>query len=139
MLTADQTLVSNRASQTLPGSDASDVFVQVATNEPGTVLRRVTATALTTPQELRVIQALTGGNGFKRRRRTVVRNTITDLTADPADTGDIVPSASVSLTIDGPVNSGGAITDTMLKNMLGQIMDLFLISGQCDKLLAGEG
>lgn len=139
MLTADQTLVSNRASQTLPGSDASDVFNQVATNEPGTILRRVQATASTTPQELRTIHSLTGGTGFKRRIRNVVRNTYSDWNADPTETGDVVPSASVTLTIDRPQNSGGAITDTIVKNLLGQVMDLLLISGQLDKFLNSEG
>lgn len=139
MITADITLVANRAAQTLPGSDAGDVFNQVATVEPGTTLRRVAATAATTPQELKVTHTETGGTGFKRRYRSVVRNVFTDNTTDPAETGDVVPSVALTLTLDRPANSGGAITDVIIKNLLGQVMDFLLISGNLDKFLNREG
>lgn len=139
MLTADQTLVSNRASQTLPGSDASDVYAQVMTSEPATVLRRVAATASTTPQELKITHTQTGGTGFKRRHRSVLRVTHTDLTKDTDLTGGVIPSAAWTLTLDRPVISDGAITDAILKTMLGHIMDILLISGQLDKFLNLEG
>lgn len=139
MITADIVLVSNRASQTLPGSDVSDTFNQVTTTEAGTVLRRVAATASTTPQEFKISHSLTGGTGFKRRIRSVMRNQYTDLTKDTDLTGGVTPSFAWTLTLDRPVLSDSAITDTILKNALGQLMDMLLQSGNLDKFLNQEG
>jgi hypothetical protein len=57
---------------------------------------------------------------------------------DIADTGGVTPSASAYLVLDRPIQSGGAITDTVLKTLLGGLLHVLVASGQLDKLLNQE-
>jgi hypothetical protein len=49
-----------------------------------------------------------------------------------------VPSFSWGLTLDRPLQSGGAVTVQHIKDSLGQLIDTLLISGQLDKFLNQE-
>lgn len=138
MLTADLSVTSNAGSITLPGSAGATTFAQV-TGPLGTeIVRRVAATANTTPQTLKTSHQ-TKGTGFKQRVRSVVRMDYSALNTDISDTGDVVPTASCYLVLDRPLQSGGAITDTILKTMLGGLLHVLLASGQLDKILNQEG
>jgi hypothetical protein len=137
MLSANLTVVDSHSSLTLPGSIGSVVYNQVAWNITNQILRRVAATANTTPQELLIAHAVTG-KGFAARIRSLVKGTYRDLTKDLAETGGIVPSVSVGVTIDRPVQSDGAITDTIIKNVVGAVLDVILTSGALAQLLNQE-
>lgn len=137
MLTADQTLVSSRASQTLPGAAGSTVFAQITGTVGNTVDRRVAATANTTPELHRIAHEVKG-IGYKQRCRSLLKLSMTYNNTDPSTTGGVVPSFSWGLTLDRPIQSGGAVTVQHLKDKLGQLIDTLLISGQLDKFLNQE-
>jgi len=138
MLTADLTVTSNASSITLPGSASATTFASIASAVGSTTKRRVAATAGTTPQTLSIGHTK-AGTGFKQRTRSVVRMDYLANNTDIADTGGVTPSASCYLVLDRPVQSGGAITDAILKTMLGGLLHVVLASGQLDKLLNEEG
>ena len=137
MLTSDQTLVSSRASQTLPGAAGSTVLAQITGTVGNSVERRVAATANTTPETIRVSHEIKG-IGYKQRCRSLVKAGKVYNNTDPSTTGGVVPSYSWQLVLDRPLQSGGAVTVQHLKDSLGQLMDLLLISGQLDKFLNQE-
>lgn len=138
MLTADLTVTSNAGSITLPGSSGATTFAQIGGGSTDAIVRRVAATANTTPQTLKT-QHSVSGTGFKQRIRTLVRMDYQANNTDIADTGGVTPSASCYLVFDRPVQSGGAITDAIFKTMLGGLLHVVLASGQLDKLLNQEG
>jgi len=138
MLTSNLTVVDNHASLTLPGSLGSKVYAQVISDSTTQVKRQIAATALSTPQVLKTEHRISG-SGFKARAISVVRHEYSDLTVDPADTGGETPSSAITLTINRPVNSGGAITIAKLKDQIGALLDVMLTTGQLDALLNMEG
>jgi hypothetical protein len=135
MLASDQTLVSNRSSQTLPGADSSLVYAEVLSGSLAKSARQVTAVALTTPKKL-IIEQRNSGSGLSARRAVVVRHEYSDLSADPALYGGVVPQSAVTVTINFPA-VGSAITAAIIKTQIGVLMDLLLISGNTDALLGG--
>jgi hypothetical protein len=137
MLTQDQTLLSSRGSQTLPGSAGSTVFAQITGTVGNKVERRVAATANTTPETLTIGHEVRG-IGFKQRCRSLLRIGRQFNNVDPSTTGGAVPSFSWQLVLDRPLNSAGAVTVQHLKDTLGQMIDVMLISGQLDKFLNQE-
>lgn len=137
MLTANLTVVDSHAGLTLPGALGSKVYNQIAGQQPNQVLRRIAATANTTPQTLLIGHQLTG-KGFAARIRSTVRVNYSDLTKDLSLVGGIIPSSSVYLVIDRPVQSDGAITDTIVTNQVGACCDVFLTSGALAQLLNQE-
>jgi len=137
MLTSDQTLVSSRGSQTLPGTAGSTVFAQITGTVGNAVERRVAATSNTTPETIKVAHELKG-IGYKQRCRSLIKHSRVYNNTDPSTTGGVVPSFSWSIVLDRPLQSGGAVTTAHIKDALGQLMDLLLISGQLDKILNQE-
>jgi hypothetical protein len=137
MLTSDLTVVDNQGSVTLPGGAGSLTFALVAGGGGTSSLRRVAATANTTPQELRISHTEVG-KGFARRLRSLIQARITKNDAVLTSTGGIVPSISVSLTIDRPMNMGVYVTDQNVKDLLGQVFDVVTRSGQLAKLFNQE-
>lgn len=137
MLTADLTVTSNAGSITLPGSAAATTFAQITGPVGTSIVRRVAATANTTPQTL-TIGHTSSGTGFATRIRSVVRMDYKALNTDIADTGNVTPSASCYLVLDRPYQSGGAITDAIIKTMLGGLFHVFNAAGQLDKILNQE-
>jgi hypothetical protein len=138
MLTADLTVLDNHAGLTLQGSLGSKVYAQVAALLANSTLRRIAATASTTPQELTIGHSFTGGTGFKQRIRSVVRTSYRKVDQDTTLTDGVIPSMSTQLVIDRPVQSAGAITDTITINTLMALIDVVLTSGQLAKLLNQE-
>lgn len=138
MLTADLSVTSNAGSITLPGSSGATTFAQITgTGNSSSIVRRVAATANTTPQTLTIGHTV-NGTGFNQRCRSVVRMDYKAVNTDIADTGGVTPSASAYLVLDRPIQSGGAITDTVLKTLLGGLLHVLVASGQLDKLLNQE-
>jgi len=136
MLTQDQTLSANRAAQTLPGSTASTVFAQI-TNASDKVVRRVAATANTTPETIELGHQ-TVGQGFNKRTRTMGKYSRVYNNTDISLTGGVTPSFTLHWVLDRPVQSGGAVTTAHIKDALGYLMDMLLQSGQLDKILNQE-
>lgn len=134
----DLALISNRGSVTLPGGTGSKTYSRVATVANNETKRRYATTASTIPQETRVSHALTGGSGFKQRLRSMKRFDIKDLTADTSQSDGVVPSMSFYAVLDRPVQSNGKITDAMIKEAIGVVLDFFSISGNVDKFLNQE-
>jgi hypothetical protein len=134
MLDANLTVVDSHSSLTLPGALGSKVYNQVVSVDPSQSIRRIAATATTTRQEL-LIKHTQKGTGFNARIRTEVRVDYKKLDQDTTLTGGVVPSESIYLVIDRPLQSGGAITDTVTKNNVGACLDVVLTSGALDKLL----
>jgi hypothetical protein len=138
MLNADLTVTSNLGSVTLPGSAGATTYAQIQGNVGnGAIVRRVASTANTTPQLLTVSHQ-ESGTGFKQRIRSLVRYDYKANNTDIADTGGVVPSFSVYLVIDRPAQSGGAITDTKVKDGIGSVMHVLVAAGQLDKILNQE-
>jgi hypothetical protein len=138
MLNADLTVVDNHASLTLPGALGSKVYAQIASAVNNETKRRIAATANSTPQTLRVSHT-TSGVGFRARIRSLVRQEYSKIDQDTTLTDGVIPSCTAYLVIDRPVQSAGAITDTIVKNVIGALLDVILTSGQLDKLLNQEG
>lgn len=137
MLTQDLTVTSNASTITLPGSSGATTFAMIASPLASKSQRRVAATAGTTPQSLSIGHTKSG-SGFKQRTRSVVRMDYVANNTDIADTGNVTPSASAYFVLDRPVQSGGAISDTVLKTMIGGLLHVLLASGQLDKILNEE-
>lgn len=137
MLTADLALVDNRASVTLPGSLGTLTFAQVTGPSGQKIVRRISATANTTPNTLTVSHALSGA-GFKQRCRTMVRIDYERRDTDVAVTGGVVPALSFYCVLDRPIQNGGFITTAHIKTIIGQLADLLTQSGNIDKLINQE-
>jgi hypothetical protein len=137
MLTANLTVVDSHSGLTLPGALGSKVYNQIAGTVNNQVVRRIAATANTTPQTLIIGHQLTG-KGFDARIRSTVRMNYLDLTKDLDLTGKVIPSSSVYLVIDRPVQSDGAITDAIITNQVGGVCDVFLTSGALAQILNQE-
>lgn len=137
MLNADLTVTSNAGSITLPGDTGATVFAQIVGPSGNQIKRKVAATAGTTPEVLTTGHSETG-TGYKRRIRSLVKLEYTANNTDIADTGGVTPSFSCHFVLDRPTQSGGAITDTIIKRQIGRLLHVILASGQLDKLLAQE-
>lgn len=135
MLTADITLTDS-GSATKPGAEGAKVYALVASLLDGN-LRRIAANATTVPHELRTKHALSG-TGFKQRCRSLVRADLSRLDTDPTATGGVIPSASVQMVIDRPIQSGGFLTVAHIQTLVGAVVDCVLQSGNLDKLLNME-
>lgn len=138
MLSSDQTIVSNRSSVTLPGSAASTVFAQITGPGGQRILRRVAATANTTPTTLTIGHEFTGKVGYAQKLSSMVKCDYRVLNVDPDLTGGIVPVCEVYTVIRRPVLSGGAITDSILSMCVGSVCDILTVSGNLAKLLNQE-
>lgn len=136
MLTADL-VVTDSGSATKPGVLGAKTFALVISDSAGT-LRRIAATALTTPQEF-AIKSQFQGSGWKQRCRTAVSSSYTRIDTDTSLTGGVTPTTKVTLTIDRPVISNGYIVAADIKNLVGQVIDALTVSGQLDKILNAEG
>jgi archaellum component FlaF (FlaF/FlaG flagellin family) len=128
MLTNDLTIVSNRASVTLPGADASTVYALLPQSKPGTVSRRVAGTQYTSPKELHITQQTTKSGTVEQRQRTVVRAEYSEKSGQIIPLGQtkvLVPGCAVTITIDRPSapEAAAAITDAEVKTMLGVAFD----------------
>jgi hypothetical protein len=135
MLPNDLTVVDNQSSITLPGSLGSKVY-NLLNLEGGKAVRRVAATALTTPQTL-MTSHQTVGKGVNSRLDTLVRHDFALNNADLAATGGIIPSLAVTLTIRRNL-VGGLITNTHVKDAVGALLSVLTAAGQLDKLLNAE-
>lgn len=136
MLTADLSVTDN-GTPTNIGAQGAKTYALVANPASGATKRRIAATAATTPEELSISSALSG-KGYSQRVRTVVRRDFRDLTTNVDDTGGVIPSASAYLVVDYPVNSGGVVTTTVVKNLIGAVIGVLLGAGNIDKLLNQE-
>jgi hypothetical protein len=137
MLTANLTVVDSHSGLTLPGTLGSKVYNQIAGTIANQVLRRIAATANTTPQTLLIGHQLSG-KGFDARIRSTVRANYQDLTKDLDLTAKVIPSASAYLVIDRPVQSDGAITDAIVTNLIAAVADVILTSGALAQILNQE-
>jgi len=135
MLTNDLTVTDN-GTGTKPGSAGALTYALRGTDLTGST-RSVAAVAATTPKVLTISHS-TAGSGFKQQISTLIKHSYKKLDADLADTGGITPESSVHIVIRRPVNSGGAITNTVLKEQIGAILDVIMATGQLDKLLNQE-
>jgi hypothetical protein len=133
MLTSDL-VVTDSGSATKPGALGAKTFALVAALINDKTLRRIAATALTTPQELSIQHTLSG-TGFKQRCRTATRYDFRRLDTDTSLTGGIIPSFSVYNVIDRPVQSNGYITQAHIETGIGSLIDVFTVAGQLAKLL----
>lgn len=137
MLTADLTVTST-GSKTSPGTASALTFALInPSSTANQTQRRVAATANTTPKTASIGHQLSG-KGFNARCRSRVGFTYTDLTADPVVTGGVVPFAQGYFVLDRPLQSGGAITDAILGDLAGNVIDVLCASGQFAKLLNQE-
>lgn len=136
MFSNDLTVVDNHAALTLPGALGSKVYAQIAWPAPATA-RRIAATASTT-QQLLVISHEVKGIGFKSRIRSLISHRYTKLDQDTSLTDGVVPSMTWNLTCDRPLQSAGAITDAIVGNNLGALLDVILTSGALAKFLNQE-
>jgi hypothetical protein len=137
MLNNDLTVTPSGAG-TKSGTLTAKVFALVASLVNNKTLRRISATALTTPQEVSVQHSLTG-TGFKARVRTAIRYDYRDLTQDTTQTAGVVPSFAVYLVIDRPVQSAGKITEALIKDGVGALQDITMSGTQLTQLLNMEG
>jgi hypothetical protein len=133
MLTSDLTVTDN-GSATKPGAAGAKTYALVASLVNDQTLRRIAATASTTPQELRVQHSMSG-SGFKQRIRSVIRRDYRRLDTDLDNTGGVIPSAAAYMVIDRPVQSNGYIVAADLENMVGSVIDVLCVAGQLAKLL----
>jgi len=140
-MTADIALVSNAASQTLPGAEGTLTFVKLK-DEGDTSLRRVAATASTYPRTLLITQQERNLGKRNASRRTVVQckeedwTTIVPLENGQGGKADGV--ATVTVTINRPLGPGYGtnFTTAKINTLLGSAMSAIL---QYDaNILAGE-
>lgn len=94
-------------------------------------IRRVTSTALTTPNTLTVQHSTRNQSG----KVVDSHNIRIDLTKIDADLGEVQDSVWTNI---NHVRGQSAITASDLKDMFGQIADLLTETGYFDKILAGE-
>jgi hypothetical protein len=133
MLTADLSVTDNGTGLTNVGGAGALTFALVANPADGSTLRRVAATASTTPQEIAISHS-TSGKGLTKRNRTLVKATHTVVNVDTTTTGGVAPSASVYIVFDYPPNLSAHITDQIKKNLAGQIIGVIQPSGALAKL-----
>lgn len=138
MLPADLTVVDNQGGVVLPGTQGTKTYPIVVSEKPGRTSRRRADTALTTPATIHTEQSVKG-SGFNARAVSVIRSEWQKLDSDLGDTGGVVPSCAVTLTINRPVNSGGAVTTAVVKDTIAIVLDVVTRSGQLDKILNMEG
>lgn len=136
MLNADL-VVTDSGTATKPGVLGAKTFALVASLINGSSKRRIAATATSTPQEM-TCGHQTSGAGVAARCRTVVRFDLTRNDVDPSLYGGKPPTASAYMVIDRPLNQGAAIATADIKNLVGQLVDAILATGQLDKLLNQE-
>lgn len=137
MLTNDLVVVSNQGTVTLPGNQATKTFNQVAGSNGNAALRRIAATANTTPEEILISHQVTG-SGYGMTCRTLIQAKIRKSNVDTTTTGGIVPQAKVDLVITRPLNMGANIVDDNIEDLLGQVFDVVTRSGQLAKILNQE-
>jgi hypothetical protein len=136
MLSANLTLTSN-GTGTKPGSTGALAFVQIATALNNQTVRRVVATATTTPQ-LMTIGHQHGKTGWKERIRSVFRYDFSRKDTDASLTGGIIPAFSFYAVLDRPVVSNGYITTAHMKDGIGYTLDALMQSGNIDNFLNEE-
>lgn len=134
MLSSSLTVISNQASVTLPGAVGSKSFAQVAGGTGNQVLRRIAATATTTPEEILISHQETG-KGLQRRTQSVIKAMLRKENADLSTTGGIIPSAEAYLVIRRPIGLGTVITDAEVKTLIGEVLDVVTRAGQLDAIL----
>jgi hypothetical protein len=135
MLTADL-VVTDSGTATKPGAVGAKTFSLVGPQGEKN-LRRIAATATTTPEECIIAHSISGA-GFKKRIRSQVRFDIRFNNADTSLTGGVIPSASGYFVLDRPEQSAGIITDAVLQTLAGRVIDVLTVSGQFAKLLNTE-
>lgn len=115
---------------TFGGANVTTTFVFVTEKDQKSI-RRVTATALTTPNTLTVQHTLrkSGGKDVNSHQVRI------DLTANDPLLGPV--TANAWLVFNLPVGQT-VITAANIKDMCGQISHLITQAGVMDKLLAGE-
>jgi hypothetical protein len=136
MFSSDLAVVDNHAALTLPGVLGAKTYPQIAWPAPATA-RRIAATSGTTPQVL-IISHEVKGVGFRARIRSLISHRYSKLDQDPSLTDGVVPSMTWNLTCDRPLQSAGAITDAIILNNLGALLDVILTSGATAKFLNQE-
>jgi len=137
MFTSDLTVVDNHASLTLPGALGSKVYPQIPWPSATATARRIAATAGSTPQLL-VIGHEVRGTGFRARIRSLIQHRYSKIDQDTSLTDGVIPSMTWGLTLDRPVQSASAITDAVIGNNLGALLDVILTSGALAKFLNQE-
>lgn len=136
MLTADLVVVDNHSSLTLPGSLGSKTYAQVFDGSSSEeTLRRVAATATTTPQEILVRHQIIS-KGDLSRVRTQVRHRYTNYAF--IDSKGNFASMSASFVLDRPLSTAEGITTANCTDSIGALLDVLLTSGQLTKLLNRE-
>lgn len=125
MLATTLTVVSNRASVTLPGATSTKDFPLIVGPAGNSTLRRIAATASATPETIRIAHAQSGA-GFNRRFQTLIEAKIECINANLSNTDGVVPWASVQTKINRPVVSAEVITEAMVKTLIGQTMDVII-------------
>jgi len=114
------------------GVAANKVFVSGGQPTPTSVIRRVQATALTTPETLLISHQM----GVKRGELTYDRHLVRhDVTLNDTLLGAV--KASVWLTIEVPRGTT-VFTNSVMKDMIGRIPSCILQTGVTDAILAGE-
>lgn len=140
-MNTDLTIVSNRASQTLPGADSSTVYAK-RTETADSVERGVQATALTYPRTLTIINQERFPGTRKGSRRSVLickeRDVSTIVPLESGLGGRADGEATVTITIVRPTAPGYQTTFTAakLKTLFGAATDALLQN--FDAILAGE-
>jgi hypothetical protein len=133
MLDENLAIVANGTGISNVGSSSSLTFALVASGAEGNTLRRVAATANTSRKEYLIRHSQTGKN-FAARTRTNLLYIFKKMDQDTSTTGLIIPSATVSVTIDRPTNMAGIITDNVIADMVGTHVGLLTTSGILTKL-----
>lgn len=112
------------------GTNTSRVYTDVGYLGLQTRLRRVAATANTTPEEC--IISHTGIEGTLKRDRRMLK--IQKTYTDPVK-GEV--KASAHLVLDAPRGTT-VVTAGELKEIIGQLLALYMVAGNNDKFLNGE-
>lgn len=140
-MNTDLTIVSNRAAVTLPGSEASTVYVK-RSETVDTVVRGVQATALSYPRTITVVNQERAPGTRKGTGRIVVIAKERDLTTvvplESGIGGRADGEATVTVTIVRPTAPGyqSTFNDVKLKTLWAAAADL--INQNMSALLAGE-
>jgi len=141
-MTTDLTIVSNRATVTLPGSDGSTVYARISeTND--TTLRRVQATSSSAPRTLAIIQQETNLGKRNAKRRTVVSvkeqdNTTLVPLEGSTTSGRADGECTLAISLNRPLGAGyqAFFTAAKVKTIFAVAADAFIQN--IDAILAGE-
>lgn len=140
-MTTDLTIVSNRASVTMPGADGSTVYAK-RSETADSVVRGVQATALTFPRTLEVINQDRNPGTRKGTRRLVVickeRDMSTIVPLESGLGGRADGEATFTATLVRPTAPGyqATFTAAKLKTLAAAAIDALFQN--FDALIAGE-